>query len=106
LAAGLFLLYRGYFWLKFGHALEYSGLNFLGDADMRGVLRAVLGIEWQGVKKALLWLLSQPFEMNCLALMIVSGALFGALNDEDKKSLESFRKPEKPKMPQWLGRDV
>jgi hypothetical protein len=49
----LLLVYRGYFWLKFGHALNFSGFDFLAAADMSGIIRAVQGIEWQGVGCAL-----------------------------------------------------
>jgi hypothetical protein len=52
-AGVLFPLRRAYIWLRYGYGLSYSGLDFLADADMRGVERAVLEIKWLGIQKAL-----------------------------------------------------
>jgi hypothetical protein len=93
-AAMPLLLYRGYFWLKFGYALSFSGLDFLGAADMSGIIRAVQGIEWQGIKQVLLWVLSEPFELTLFALGIVSGVVANALYDGLGRPLEPQWKPE------------
>lgn len=109
LGAPALLVYRGYFWLKFGHELEFSGVDLYSAADMHGVLRAVLEIRWLGVQKVLLWALSQPAELCLVMQAIAFGALSGLIHDENAKSLEPFYKPEEPAEPkprQWLGRDV
>lgn len=104
-----FPLYRAYFWLRYGFSLSYSGLDFLSDADVRGIGRAVMEIKWLGIQKAIIWLLSQPFELSCVVLAIVCSILASVWHDESAKPLEPFYKPEQPvqpNKPQWLGKDI
>jgi hypothetical protein len=75
LAGMLFPFYRAYFWLRYGYGLSYSGFDFLVDADIRSVGREALEIKWLGIQKAFVWLLSQPFELNCLTLAAVCGLI-------------------------------
>jgi hypothetical protein len=76
------LAYRGIFWLRFGFALEYSGLDFFRDADMGGVIRFVLELKWLGFQKALMWLFTQPFEYSCLAFALVVITISNFLYDQ------------------------
>src|SRR5271165_1287090 len=87
LAALLFPVYRAVFWLRYGIGLNYSGLDFLSDADMQGVARAALDIKWLGIQKAFMWLLSQPFELSCVALAIACSLAASLWHDENAKPL-------------------
>ena len=87
-AAALFPLYRAYFWLRYGFGLSYSCLDFLIENDkndISGVRRAVLETKWLGVQKTFIWLLSQPFELSCVALAVVCGIVAKVLFDENRK---------------------